>query len=104
VCTSDYDEYLAIREDVYLRMMELVLKSGTGFAFPSQVNYLTRDHGIDASLTREAEAAVAEWREKSRLPFPDFAPAEIRQHDGRLDYPPKGSSTSLKDHAEDDRI
>jgi MscS family membrane protein len=82
----------------------LVLKSGTGFAFPSQVNYLTRDHGIDASLTKEAEAAVAEWREKSRLPFPDFAPAEIRQHDGRLDYPPKGSSTPLKDHGEDDGI
>jgi small-conductance mechanosensitive channel len=104
VCTSDYNEYLAIREDVYLRIMELVLKSGTGFAFPSQVNYLTRDLGIDASLTKEAEAAVAEWREKSQLPFPDFAPAEIRQHDGRLDYPPKGSSTSLKDHAEDDGI
>ena len=103
VCTSEYDEYLAIREDVYLRMMELVLKSGTGFAFPSQVNYLSRDHGIDASLTKEAEAAVAEWREKSRLPFPDFAPAEVRHLDGRLDYPPEGSASSLKDKAEDHR-
>jgi MscS family membrane protein len=38
LCTSDYNEYLAIREDVYLRMMELVLKSRTGFAFPAKFN------------------------------------------------------------------
>ncbi|MCB1125977.1 MAG: mechanosensitive ion channel family protein [Verrucomicrobiae bacterium] len=91
VLTRDYNDYLAVREDVYLRVMQLVLRSGTGFAFPSQVNYLARDAGIDADLTKQAEQAVAAWREDSRLPFPDFPSEELRQIDGRLDYPPKGS-------------
>lgn len=91
VVTVDYGEFLAIREDVFLRMMEIVLRSGTGFAFPSQVNYLAHDPGLDPAATRAAEAAVAQWRQSERLPFPDLPPGEIRQLDGRLDYPPKGS-------------
>ncbi|MBN1547364.1 MAG: hypothetical protein JW902_11965 [Syntrophaceae bacterium] len=82
-------------------MMGLVLKSGTGVAFPSQVNYLAFDAGVDTRLKDEAEAAVAAWREASRLPFPEFESAGVRQLDGRLDYSPKGSPTSLKDRSED---
>jgi MscS family membrane protein len=82
-------------------MMGLVLESGTGFAFPSQVNYLANDAGVDATKKKEAEAAVAAWREESRLPFPEFAADEVRHLDGRLDYPPKGSPTSLTDRTED---
>lgn len=89
--TTDYSEYLAIREDVYLRIMQIVLQSGTGFAFPSQVNYLARDRGMDPDLTKQAEEAVAAWREESRLPFPNFTPEETRRLDAQLDYPPEGS-------------
>jgi MscS family membrane protein len=32
VMTTDYDEFLAIREDIFLRIMELIASSGTGFA------------------------------------------------------------------------
>ena len=35
--TADYEEFLAIREEVYLRVMELVAASGTGFAVPLPV-------------------------------------------------------------------
>lgn len=91
VDTRDWNEYLAVREDVFLRMMDVVRRSGTGFAFPSQVNYLARDTGMDPARTQEAEQAVAAWREGSRLPFPNFPPAEVREFDGRLDYPPRGS-------------
>jgi len=43
--TSDWAEFLAIREEIYLRMMEIVAESGTGFAFPSQTLYMARDTG-----------------------------------------------------------
>ena len=33
VLTADYDEFLAIQEDIYLRIMDIVEQSGTGFAF-----------------------------------------------------------------------
>jgi MscS family membrane protein len=35
--TADYEEFLAIREEVYVRVMELVAASGTGFAVPPAV-------------------------------------------------------------------
>jgi small-conductance mechanosensitive channel len=92
VATFDWNDYLAIREDLFLRVMEIVRQSGTGFAFPTQVNYLARDPGNDPELTRQAEQTVAAWRSSSRLPFPDFPAAEIRQLDGKLDYPPLGSA------------
>jgi MscS family membrane protein len=77
-------------------MMEIVLRSGTGFAFPSQVNYLARDTGLDADLKKQAEQTVAAWREESRLPFPEFPTEESRQLDGKLDYPPEGSPQAQK--------
>ncbi|MCP5526817.1 MAG: mechanosensitive ion channel family protein [Verrucomicrobiales bacterium] len=91
VRTSEWSEFLAVREDLFLRLMDLVRESGTGFAFPSQVNYFARDTGIDPDLTRQAEAKVAVWRQTEQLPFPDFDPAEMREMDGQLDYPPTGS-------------
>ena len=60
---TDWNQYLAIREDLLLRIMEVVSRSGTGFAFPSQVNYLARDSAPDATRTKEAEQAVAAWRQ-----------------------------------------
>ena len=72
VQTSDYAEFLGVREDLYLRMMDAVDASGTGFAFPSTTAYLARDGGLDEEKTRAAEDAVAEWRRAGRLPFPDF--------------------------------
>jgi small-conductance mechanosensitive channel len=95
VQTRDYNEHLAICEDVLFRMMQIVIKSGTGFAFPSQVNYLARDTGLNAALKQEAEQAVAAWRENSAFPFPEFSPDEVRKLDGRLDYPPNGSPQAL---------
>ena len=34
VNTSDWGEFLGIREDIYLRIMDIIEASGTGFAFP----------------------------------------------------------------------
>lgn len=64
VATRDFGEFLAVQEDVLLRVMNLVEASGTGFAFPSQTLYLSRDSGLDAERKRAAEAEVGEWRER----------------------------------------
>lgn len=91
VLTPDWNEFLGIQEDLFLRMMKIVSESGTQFAFPSQVNYLARDAGNDAALTRNAEETVAAWRQSGNLPFPDFSPADIEQSNDRLEYPPPGA-------------
>jgi MscS family membrane protein len=52
--------------------MDIVKEAGTGFAFPSQTTYFTKDTGLDAEKSRMAEDQVENWRTKGKLPFPEF--------------------------------
>lgn len=96
VLTQDSNEFAAVREDLLLRIMEIVEHSGTGFAFPTQTLYLGRDHGIDADKAAAAEKQVQQWRDQQQLPFPDFAPAERSAFRGTIPYPPPGSAVANK--------
>src|SRR5262245_54096055 len=90
VCTRDYNEFLAVREDVYLRILDIVAQSGTGFALPSHTIY-RGGAGIDTDRTRAAEAEVQRWRDENTLPLPEFPSERIAQLRDTLDYPPNGS-------------
>ena len=91
VSMSDYDAYLGVREDLNLRIMEIVEASGTGFAFPSQTVYLSRDQGIHSERGRQAAEEVERWRREGRLPFPEFAEEERARLSDTLPFPPAGS-------------
>jgi MscS family membrane protein len=54
VLTRDYNEYAAVREDLLLRMMDIVEESGSGLATPSQTLYLAKD-GVEKE---KVEAAI----------------------------------------------
>jgi MscS family membrane protein len=71
--TRDKAEFLGIREDVWLRVMDIVEQSGTVMAFPSQTLYFARDRGLDADRTRDAEIQARQWREERN---PDFVERE----------------------------
>lgn len=88
---QDQDNFLAIQEDILLRMDDIINQAGTGFAFPSQTAYLARDTGLDAERGGEAEAEVKNWRTTNKLPFPEFEAEERERLEDILDYPPKGS-------------
>jgi len=89
--TADHDTFLAIQEDVLLRMERIVEEAGSGFAFPSQTAYFARDKGVDTERGSAAQAEVESWRKGGRLPFPEFGGDERRKLEDVLDYPPKGS-------------
>lgn len=89
--TRDFNEYYAIREDVLLRMSEIVKNSGSGFAFPSQTLYMGRDDGLDVERGKRAAEEVESWRKAGKLPFPRLSPDRIEELGGTLDYPPRGS-------------
>ncbi len=91
VATSDWNQFLAVREDIFLRLIDIIEESGTGFAFPSTVNYLARDSGIDQERKERAEQAMEKLRQENKLPFPDFDEATREEMRDRLDYPPAGS-------------
>jgi MscS family membrane protein len=88
---QEQNDFLAIQEDILLRMEDIVVEAGTGFAFPSQTAYLTQDTGLDSDRGSEAEARVEEWRAGGKLPFPEFQDQERQQIEDTLDWPPEGS-------------
>lgn len=89
--TQLFPEFTAIREDILLRVIDIIEEAGTGFAFPSQIAYLARDGGIDEERGKIASAQVRRWRESDELPFPDYAAERKEEMADRLDYPPEGS-------------
>jgi MscS family membrane protein len=92
VLTLDSNEFIAIREDLLLRIMDIVEKSGTSIAFPSQTTYFSRDPGLDKEKAAAAEQQVQQWRDQHKLPFPDFAPADKSAFRGSIVYPPPESA------------
>jgi MscS family membrane protein len=48
VKTGDWTEFTAIRQDVILKIAEIVEAAGTRFAAPTQLTYLSRDAGVNA--------------------------------------------------------
>jgi MscS family membrane protein len=94
VCYCDtgvWAEWYAIREDVYLRVKEIIEEAGTGFALPSQTTYFARDPGLDAERGEQAEARVEAWRESGMLPFPNRSADQIEQIENTIEFPAKGS-------------
>jgi MscS family membrane protein len=88
VLTRDFNEFAAVREDVLLRIMQIVETSGSGLAFPSSIVYMARDTGLHKEKTEAAEQQVQQWRDERQLPFPDFAPADKAAFRGAIAYPP----------------
>lgn len=94
VLTNNRSEFLAIQEDLFLRMMTLVEQAGAQFAFPSMVYYEAQDTPHDPTKVKAAEAAVTQWRQENNLPFPDFSWQEKAEISSTLDYPPAGSAVA----------
>jgi MscS family membrane protein len=90
--TRDGAEFLAIQEDLLLRIMDIVEASGTSFAFPARVIYLGRDPGLDQDKTAAVSREVQRWRESNKLPFPDYAPSDISEFNNSLPYPQPDSA------------
>jgi MscS family membrane protein len=89
-CTEQH-EFLAIQEDLLMRIEDIITEAGSGFAFPSQTAYLARDKGLDDERRNEAETQVDHLRSTNKLPFPEFEEEEREQIENTLDYPPEGS-------------
>ncbi|MEE4236518.1 MAG: mechanosensitive ion channel family protein [Anderseniella sp.] len=89
--TREWNDFYAIKEDILLRIGDVVKQSGTGFAFPSQTVYMGKDEGLDTKLGEKAKAEVAAWRRNRQLPFPKFADSKLEKLAAKLDYPPRGS-------------
>jgi MscS family membrane protein len=61
ILTTQLPEFLAIREELLLRIMRIVAAAGVEFAIPSRSLYLSHDHpGLDELRTADRENTVAD--------------------------------------------
>ena len=87
ILTRDFNEFTAVREDILLRVMDVMEDAGGGLALPSQTLYLGRDAGVEKKKAEDAVRKIAELREGKQLPFPDFHDEDISSFKGSIEYP-----------------
>jgi MscS family membrane protein len=87
ILTQDFNEFAAVREDLLLRIMDVLEDSGSGLALPSQTLYLSRDAGVEKEKAELAAKKIADLRDGKQLPFPDFHPEDISSFKGSIEYP-----------------
>jgi MscS family membrane protein len=92
VLTRDFNEFAAVREDLLLRMLDILEESGGALAAPAQTLYLHRDTGPIKEKMEDAVRKMADLRDGKQLPFPDYHANEISSFKGSIEYPPSESS------------
>ena len=70
VKTSDWAEFTVIRQDIILKIAEIVEASGTRFAAPTQLAYLLIDKGVDTEKANDIARRVTELRASDSFRFP----------------------------------
>jgi MscS family membrane protein len=68
ILTSNYAEFLAIREDLYLHIMGVLDEAGVQLAIPGHIDYGKDDMPLDAAKREVAEAKVRTWRMENSQP------------------------------------
>lgn len=89
ILTQKYEEYLAVAEDLNLRIIEIVHQNGAIFSGPGQVLQIRDFQQAGEEKLQEVEAKLEVWRQGEGLPFPDLSEEEKRQLKNTLEYPKK---------------
>jgi MscS family membrane protein len=62
ILTADHSEFLAIQEDLFLRIMSILDETGVRLAFLTQLGYHATDLPLDTVKREAAEEQVRKWR------------------------------------------
>ena len=89
ILTRNYEEYLAVAEDLNLRIIEIVHQNGAIFSGPGQVLQIRDFQQAGEEKLQEVEAKLEAWRQEEGLPFPDLSEEEKRALKNTLEYPKK---------------
>ena len=89
IMTTNYEDYLAVAEDLNLRVIEIVHQNGAIFSGPGQVLQLRDFQQADDDKLQEVEAKLDAWRQGEGLPFPDLSSEEKQRLKSSLEYPNK---------------
>ncbi|MBV8553367.1 MAG: mechanosensitive ion channel [Acidobacteriaceae bacterium] len=62
VNTCDTAQFTTIQQDVILKIAEIVAASGTRFAAPTQLTYISEDTGVDTEKPKDIARSMTEFR------------------------------------------
>ena len=89
ILTRDYQEYLAVAEDLNLRIIEIVHHNGAIFSGPGQVLQIREFQQAGDDKLEEVRAKLEVGRQGDGLPFPDLSDEEKQRLKSSLEYPKK---------------
>ncbi|MEO8614871.1 MAG: mechanosensitive ion channel family protein [Luteolibacter sp.] len=89
---TDNAKYLAVVEELNLRIMDIVARAGTSFAYPSQMSYTEGNSGYDEALARKAEAEVRRWRGQEQFYRQHFSDEAVSEPAGKSKFPDPGAT------------
>jgi MscS family membrane protein len=95
VNTRNNDDFMEVREDIFLRILDIIEKSGSVMTSPATpfAQYFEPVGTAQADKRAASETKITEMTERGDLPLPKFDQPRIDRLKNSLDYPPKGSST-----------
>jgi len=91
IIETSQETFLAVQEDILIRIMDLIESVGSGFAFPSQTLYMNKDVVLDEKRGHEVVEAMQRLKNQGELPLPEHAHARVSKLDSTLEYPPRDS-------------
>lgn len=91
--TKDYQEFMAVAEDLNLRIIELVHGAGAVFSGPGQVLQVREFKQATEEEMSRVQAILQEWREQDKQPFPDYSAEEIEMFRDSLEFPSRSTSS-----------
>ncbi|MGB9505533.1 MAG: mechanosensitive ion channel family protein [Candidatus Acidiferrum sp.] len=71
--TGDWTEFTAIRQDVILKIAEIVEAAGTRLAAPTRLTYFCNDPGVDVEMAKGGARQVTELRANGTFQIPGEA-------------------------------
>lgn len=85
--TNDWTTFLEVREDIFLRIMDIIHDAGSDFAFPSQTIYFERGAGLPEKTQKSVHKQMEQLRKENRRFFPDLDDEEKAAITNTLSYP-----------------
>ena len=89
ILTRDHQEYLAVAEDLNLRIIEIVHQNGAIFSGPGQVLQIRDLQQAGDDKLGEVRAKLEVWRQGDGVRFPDLSDEEKQRLKSSLEYPKK---------------
>ncbi len=86
VRTTDFQEFLAVAEDLNLRFIGIITEAGASLAGPGALRMVRDEHTADAGDNPHVRDMLALWREEDSEPFPNFSSEEIAGMRDSIDY------------------